>query len=881
MRFLASVLCLLLLAVPALAFPTEADQLAKAGAYSEADRLYLEALKTTRDPQERQVLLLRRMALAQLRNDVGQVYRLGDELGREKPEPQIEMRMRLIEGAAAYRTGNLARADRAFARAKAIASGLHTTGAALALSECFSYEYQSKLDREGKPTPQEYAEACKRSLAIAQSIMPSASDQYWPLDISRAGMWSYFWGTQAWEYSYLALRAEQQQDVRDWSSVAIGILTQGYQLMMQTYLQSRDLEFAFLGLRLSTALCEEFTLLDSIKTLMDTNDQALDQMETLEKQFMAGGVFEGTEQLKGVQARARARYALLIKHDPTLALSELEKAANSFERAGSPVEQIETLVEIGYHCFLTEGARLDRVRVEKALRQALALSEKVSYAPGRFWASGFLGRLLADKNDLPGAEKLLVSALKEANTMVAESGASFRAKQEMMDRPETRLFSETLVDVLLKQGKKSEALEASTTMGAQRQIAGVDLPRVQASNPAVNRSLRDIEARRQQGDQLRAELQAAEAQQDKSRASTLRQQLASNKTEFYKAVNELRAQSPEFERLITVKPASFASIQARLPEDALLVQFAPYQKQLMLFVATRQDLKIYQSAVSDEELNALVVAVRRRLTGPQAESPELAELYQLLIAPLEKDLVGKKLIIVVPSGPLFYVPFAALRSPGGYLVEKQAVVLATSADILNFAQGQPTGPNPGLLALANPDRSLPGARQEVNQVAPLFPQHETYFEDDATRAHLSRPGGASIVHLATHGVLNSENVNESYLLLAGPEKKLTTVDIYGLPFEKVSLVTLSACQTNLGERKVGFGSDVATLAQAFSIAGSRSLLASLWKVDDQATAELMVEFYTHLKAGKSKAEALRLAQLKQLGKSPFYWAAFELIGDWQ
>lgn len=879
MRILASLLCLLLTAVPALAFPNEADQLAKAGAYSQADRLYAEALGSTRDPQERQVLLLRRMALAQLRNDVGQVYRLGDELGKMKLDPQVEMRVRLIEGAAAYRTGNLARADRAFARAKTIASGLHTTGAALALSECFSFEYQSRLDREGRPTTQEYSDACKRSLAIAQSIMPSATDQYWPLDISRAGMWTYFWGTQAWEYSYLALRANQQQEVKDWASVAVGIFTQGYQLMMQTYLQSRDLEFAFLGLRLSTALCEDFTLLDGIKSLMDTTDQSLAQMEAMEKQL--GGVFEGTEQLKGVQGRARARYALLIKHEPAQALAELETAAASFERAGSPVEQIETLVEIGYHCFLTEGARLDRARVEKALRQALALSEKVSYAPGRFWASGFLGRLLAEKNDLAGAEKLLLGALKEANTMVAESGVSFRAKQEMMDRPETRLFSETLVDVLLKQGKKAQALEASSTMGAQRQLAGVDLPRVQGSSPAVSRSLRDIEARRQQGDELRAELQAAEAQQDKPRAAALRQQLASNKTEFYKAVNDLRAQNPEFERLITVKPASFASIQARLPEDALLVQFAPYQKQLMLFVATHQDLKIYQSAVTEDELRAKILVARRGLTGQQASPPELAELYQLLIAPLEQDLAGKKLIIVVPSGPLFYVPFAALKGPGGYLVEKQAVVLATSADILNFAQGQPTGPNPGLLALANPDRSLPGARQEVSQLAPLFPQHVTYFEDDATRAHLAQPGGASIVHLATHGVLNSENVNESYLLLAGPEKKLTTVDIYGLPFEKVSLVTLSACQTNLGERTVGFGSDVATLAQAFSIAGSRSLLASLWKVDDQATAELMVEFYTQLRAGKSKAEALRLAQLKLVGKAPFYWAAFELIGDWQ
>jgi CHAT domain-containing protein len=97
------------------------------------------------------------------------------------------------------------------------------------------------------------------------------------------------------------------------------------------------------------------------------------------------------------------------------------------------------------------------------------------------------------------------------------------------------------------------------------------------------------------------------------------------------------------------------------------------------------------------------------------------------------------------------------------------------------------------------------------------------------------------------------------------------------------LVTLSACETGLGKELGGEG--LVGLTRAFQYAGARTVLASLWSVGDDSTADLMTRFYGHLKSGKSKDEALRASQLEMIrarrSSHPFHWAAFQVIGDWQ
>jgi CHAT domain-containing protein len=236
-------------------------------------------------------------------------------------------------------------------------------------------------------------------------------------------------------------------------------------------------------------------------------------------------------------------------------------------------------------------------------------------------------------------------------------------------------------------------------------------------------------------------------------------------------------------------------------------------------------------------------------------------------------------LAVVPTGTLAYLPFAALsKAPGKYLVQsRQVVTLLKSSDLAALG----VAPNPnrdGLLALANPDGSLPAATQEASEIAGLFATRPL-LGAEATAERLQEPGPVAYLHLATHGTLNSRNPAASQLLLASGG--LTVSDIYRLRLPGVRLGTLSACQTALGE--INPGADLTTLADAFSLAGASSVVASLWSVSDESTRELMVEFYRRIKAGETLGQALQEAQLKLLaaGRTPFQWAPFVLIGDWR
>ena len=149
--------------------------------------------------------------------------------------------------------------------------------------------------------------------------------------------------------------------------------------------------------------------------------------------------------------------------------------------------------------------------------------------------------------------------------------------------------------------------------------------------------------------------------------------------------------------------------------------------------------------------------------------------------------------------------------------------------------------------------------------------------------------GVPLIHYACHAYFNERFPLDSALVFTIPEKPEPGKDNGLLQaweiIEKVridaDLVTLSACDTGLGKEMGGEG--LSGLTRAFQFAGARSVLASLWKIDDAPTADLMRRFYGHLKAGRAKDEALRLAQMELLGSPssshPRDWAGFTLIGD--
>jgi CHAT domain-containing protein len=207
---------------------------------------------------------------------------------------------------------------------------------------------------------------------------------------------------------------------------------------------------------------------------------------------------------------------------------------------------------------------------------------------------------------------------------------------------------------------------------------------------------------------------------------------------------------------------------------------------------------------------------------------------------------------------------------------------------------------------------LPGTQKEVEQIAAVLKKSapvEIYLGDKAREEIIKKSTDAGILHIATHGFFISEQANEfekytrkednfsdpmlrSGIVLAGVEDFqrtgtseadddgiLTAMEVCNLQLENTELVVMSACETGLGE--IRYGEGVYGLQRAFRIAGARAMIMSLWKVDDQATQEMMVLFYNNwLKFGdKRKAFEEAQKEIRKKYKYPFYWGAFVLLGE--
>jgi CHAT domain-containing protein len=177
---------------------------------------------------------------------------------------------------------------------------------------------------------------------------------------------------------------------------------------------------------------------------------------------------------------------------------------------------------------------------------------------------------------------------------------------------------------------------------------------------------------------------------------------------------------------------------------------------------------------------------------------------------------------------------------------------------------------------------LPFAEQEARTIAALYDVEPLIGEAATEGAVREGVAGANILHLAAHGHYNPVAPFSSLIALApdgAHDGWLTVGEVYGLDLAQSDLLVLSACQTQLGE--LSAGDELVGLTRAFFFAGAPTVIASLWNVNDQATALLMERLYTHLREGLGKAEALRQAQLEvmEAHPDPYYWAGFVLSGD--
>jgi CHAT domain-containing protein/tetratricopeptide (TPR) repeat protein len=425
------------------------------------------------------------------------------------------------------------------------------------------------------------------------------------------------------------------------------------------------------------------------------------------------------------------------------------------------------------------------------------------------------------------------------------------------------------------------------------------------------------------------------------RRSQLIERLAVLRAKRSETVEKVKRASPRYASLRYPQPLDVTAARAALDPGSLLLSYSVGRERALLFVlepagAGGSGLTVFELEGDDKSLREAVRAHRNLINvhGPASAdaSRHLAErsrsLYATLLAPAERLIARHERLVILPDGPLHTLPFAALAPPPagdrpGYLVEWKPLHTAISATVyaeLKKSRGEtrrdpaivvaafgdpryPTAPEKRASVLRSEDdraatsgsrfQPLPESRREVQEIAALYaPRSIAYVGAEATEERARSIGrDVPLIHYACHAVVDERFPLDSALVFSIPERPREGQDNGLLQaweiFEKMridaDLVTLSACESGLGKEMGGEG--LIGLTRAFQYAGARSVLASLWKVEDKSTAALMKRFYANLKAGRSKDDALRLAQIDLIRSVEFAeprdWAAFQLNGDWK
>ncbi|MBR8831467.1 MAG: hypothetical protein N5P05_000953 [Chroococcopsis gigantea SAG 12.99] len=267
------------------------------------------------------------------------------------------------------------------------------------------------------------------------------------------------------------------------------------------------------------------------------------------------------------------------------------------------------------------------------------------------------------------------------------------------------------------------------------------------------------------------------------------------------------------------------------------------------------------------------------------------KIYDWLIRPQESQLAknGTETLVFVLDGVLRGVPVAALHDGKQYLIQKYNLAVTPGLQLFDprrFSQAKLRVLLGGLTASRQGFPALPSVEEEVKDITRIA-NAEVILDDDFTNVQLEkkvRSEAFPIVHLATHGQFSSQ-AEETFLLTWDERINVKNLDRLVREQERssqnpIELLILSACQTALGDKRAALG-----LAGVAVRSGARSTIATLWSVQDESTAQLMIQLYEGLKKPDvTRASALREAQLSLLNspeyQHPFYWAPFVLVGNW-
>ncbi|MBN2011100.1 CHAT domain-containing protein [candidate division KSB1 bacterium] len=555
------------------------------------------------------------------------------------------------------------------------------------------------------------------------------------------------------------------------------------------------------------------------------------------------------------------------------------------------------------HCYYELGrAQFKLARFQPSLH-ALAQAESLAtylLTPDIQWRAIRMRAQLYERLRQPDRAE---QSYRKAVAIIEEMRARIKVEEFKSGFMDSKLdVYNDLVNLLLRTNKHAAALDIVERaksrnfldMLANRDIhfGGNSSPELLAQGKALQDTISTLQTQIQQ---LRAGMTSTNA--DIARQiQGLELNLENARKRYADYLIEVKSQNAELADVISVEPRPISDIQAMLPPRTAMVEYYITPSVLTAWLVKHDDIQSTTQEINATQLQKIVEDFRTGISRQYSIEPLAQQLYQYTLEPLEKWLGDVDHIVFIPHHALHYVPFAALQDKDGhYVIDKFTMSLAPSATVLAFclekdrhyttnasaeqvlALGNPT--------LANPAMALPFAEKEIESLELTYPHVAAYLQTEATETLFKQTSNtADVILLSCHGEFDDRNPLFSALLLAADNSndgRLEAHEIFELKLH-TSIVAMSACETGLS--KVSSGDEVIGLTRSFMYAGSASLLSSLWKVDDLATAVMMKRFFRYLEpVDVSKAAALRKAQLivkDEINPHPAYWAAFNVSGAW-
>ena len=540
----------------------------------------------------------------------------------------------------------------------------------------------------------------------------------------------------------------------------------------------------------------------------------------------------------------------------------------------------------------------DAAEAESHLLEARRLAERLALPHLRYRLNERLGSLRRLQGREEEARVLLEAAVDEIERL--RGTVAHETMRASFLRDKTTAYEELLKLHLARGGEEGSRSAFAIAERAKSRalvdlLTGVVKESPTRADDAVEGRIRDL-----QSDLNVTYTQMFEGTDDDGHGTPL-PDLRGRAIELEREISQLRLRAAATSDLFT-PPVAPDSLE-HPPSDVTLVAYHLVGDEIVTFVQGQGGIRVVRNAGSAATIARLVqqldvqwdrlgagreFAERHMALLERSTQRVLTSLYMELIEPLEPlfketvdptsdRTVASPKLVIVPHGLLHRVPFHALSDGGSYLLERFEISYAPSAKVYSLCQNRiPRGFDKALV-LGVADPSIPAVAEETQAVVKHLPAAELLTDQQATVEALRlKVPGCGLLHLACHGMFRVDNPMFSSLKVG--DGWLAASDVIRLDLAG-ALVTLSACES--GRNEVFAGDELIGLTRAFLGAGATTLVASLWLVQDETTAELMENWYKHLSDGVGRATALRNAQLALKDKypHPYYWAPFVLIGQ--